>query len=137
MDFNADTIATAVPKNILHILILQRQSDVIEAIELYNKAKFQEQHPPALWATVKARFKSFFYQIEGAVYRDDSFLKKENIKTFEGLKKQIDELKEDNFEEVLLTLNRWLDVKGITKVDTGVSYDPRKVEDENELRGLQ
>lgn len=126
-DIKVQTQATP-PTETLKIIILQRRNTCINAIQDYFKRVHANSTPPA--HLVKAPIEALFLEIEPAL---------ERTITADAYKKY----KEDVFKgdantciNAFRSMNKWLDQRNITRVDTGRKIDTTNVEEENEEKGL-
>ena len=126
VDFNSDNTITTAPNHILKILILQRRNDVIEALEVYHKNKFQGGNPYTY--EVKSRIKSLYYEIRAVLERT---LKKEEL---EKLRKLIDSNEEKELLNAFEQIDDLLDRKKLTRIDSIVEYDYKDIEGENTFK---
>lgn len=129
MDYNNNEGSiTTTPHNLVKILILQRRSDVISAIEAYNKIKFQARRRSELSThDLRATLTSLYYEIEAILRRTDR--KKADLiyKALSNPAAQYAKL-----IRVYQYLNKFLDDKELIRIDTKKSYDRTSIEQENQ-----
>lgn len=130
MDFNSEATIGKAPEEVLKLMILERRSYVIDAIEGYYKFKHQGVNPQI--NIVISRIKGLYYEIAGALQR--SISKKE----FSELKEKLfkDKLNIQDAEEIFNTIQEWLDTKHVTRFDTRTQYNKTSTETENKHKGL-
>jgi hypothetical protein len=135
------TMASSVPKQLLNIIILQRQSDFIEAYEVYQKNLTKETVSVSDFPRVRARLISLFIHCQPGLKRDGLFFNRRDAeyKSYDKFKKALFGLDIGQDEELLnllFFLNEWIDFKGVTKFDTNPNYDFGDVEAENAVNGV-
>ena len=129
VDFNSDATVGSSPKNILAILLLQRQNDFLEALEK-DEVETANKRDPTLSITI-SRLKTLFLQSKQLLNRQ---LQKEE---FEKLHAQVN--KAYTIKEILEaydTIDKALDKAKITRIDTKTPYDSRSIEAENNVKNL-
>ena len=128
VDFNNEATIGTPAIDITRVLLLQRQNDVVEAVEHINKLDGTEQSEDI--NIIRARMFSLYLQMSGMLKRQ---LKPEQI----DILKEV--LKKGNKEELieqLLILNDVLDNIKLTRIDTKVVYNSTYVEKENDAKSL-
>jgi len=127
VDFNNETTVGTPALDVVKIIILQRQFDLIEAWESYNKKNTETDADPNIF---QARLFSLFMQIEALLHR--RFKKEE----YEELYKLVRSHKVADSEKAYLIINRELDNLNLTKIDIRRKIDTTRVENENREKGL-
>lgn len=128
VDFNNDSTITRSAKDILAVLIIEKRTYVIDAIEQYIKDKSRGIHPSI--SIVKARLHSFYIEILPSIaksYNDDEHKKLYALITSTNIEDLI-----KGFNE----LSNYLYVKKLIMWDSMRQYDPSSAEQENEFHGL-
>ena len=128
VDFNNDATIGTPRTEILSVLILQRRNDVIEAIESFKKAVYQNSDGH-LWL-VRSRLLSLFLEVRSALRNSmpaDKFVVLENG------------VLSENFSDLgtaFFTIDEWLYDKKITKIDTRKDVDVDDIEEVNRSHGM-
>jgi len=129
VNFNNETTVTTAAGDVVKILLLQRRADLFEALEKYNKEKYQG--VASGLSIVKARLFTLFLEMQGAMKRK---LKEDEYIEHLGTIKDSSEI-EPILDEIYF-LNEQLDKMGLTKIDTRKQYDDTNAETENKIKGL-
>lgn len=129
VNFNSDSTVSTPAADIIRILILQRRNDLIEAMESYYK--IAEQGSDVDIFVIKARLKSFYWEIEAALSRNLS------DEEFDKMKEKVFSAKDiKTIEEVYEFINEFLDKMRLIRIDTRQQYDSIRVTQEDEAHGL-
>lgn len=130
VDFDNETTVGMPAVDVERILILERRYNLFEALEKFNRSRMIGAEGDM--SIVRARLFSMFLEIDAMLKRqmqDEDFTK---------LKRQI--MSTDATEEEMLTsiqtINEILDKVQLTRIDTRIRYDSRRVEVENDQKGL-
>lgn len=127
VDFNSEITVSTPSADIVKILILQRRSDVFDAYESLQKDDNSGINTNSL-AIVKARLYTLFLELQPMLRR-----KKSSIEYNQLLKDVKDESK---IEEVIFTLNDFIDTMKITRIDNRKEYDSTRAEAHNKVMGF-
>lgn len=128
VDFNNEATVSTPAVDVVRILILQRRSDLFEALERYNKTEYQGAQSDI--SIVRARLVSLFMELQAGIRRrtkDD----KEYIK----LKSKIYSSNPDNILEAIEYLNGYLDDMKLTRVDNKPNVNKKSWEAVNNAYG--
>lgn len=121
------TVASG-PTELLKIIILERRKFLIDAIEHYNRRKFDNRS--ASISNIRAEMISLFLEIQAALRRD---YKDEEYKELYGM---VNSKEPDVLLDAFFQINQWLDEKKLIRVDTKKQYDSTRVESENREKSL-
>lgn len=120
----------AVPAyDLLRILILQRRDNFLEALEAFNRAKYQGVQARSY--EVKARLISYYEELHSALTAD---MEDDKVKEFE---KKIYSDEVDELVQAYREINKFLYDKKLTQFDTKIRYDSTRAEKENSTRGMR
>lgn len=124
----AETVAIP-PADILKIQILNRRDSVLTAIEDQEERSIRTGDRETGSHKVKAKIKSFFYALEPALERWTSA---------EELKAMREDIQGDyqSVKSSFRKINKYLDAKNITKMDTEKAYNSANMEEENDIKGV-
>jgi len=128
VDFNNETTIGTPAVDIMRVLILQRRSDAIEAIEFYKKKQASGVIVDS--SSIQSRLFSLFLEVEETLKRH---LSEVDIKSLE------DSLGSKNLDTLIdcfRKINTILDAIKLTRIDTGKVYDYGNIEEENKVKGL-
>ena len=129
VDFDNQTTIGTPASDVVKILILQRRADLFEALEFYNKKKFQGVDLDL--AIVKARIITLWVELEETLHRK---MKKDD---YDRLKKNIQSDKEETLIDCIIELNRFIgDKLRLTRLDTRQQYDSTRADTENKAKGI-
>ena len=126
VDFNSDATVGSTPTKILNILVIQRQSDFLEAYE--TQIKESQSNRTANIPLVKSRLLTFYLQC--------SELLKRQVKNCDIRQKITDANNLTAIEDAYNTISEALDKARITRIDTKTPYDSRNIEEENKTKNL-
>lgn len=127
VDFNNEATIGTPAVDVVRILILQRRSDFIEALERYNKMEYQNTSPDI--SIVKARLVSLFLELQAGLKRR---LKKES---YTELMAKVYHEDMAQVLEAFNYLNEYLDDIRLTRLDNRPKADKTKWEDVNKAYG--
>ena len=129
VDFNNETTIGTPAVDVVRILILQRRSDLIEAIERHNKISFQGSDTDG--AVIRARLISLFIEVQAGLKR------RLVAQDYEALKKRVYDPNADydTIMECLEYINSYLDELRLTRIDTKPLVDKTKWEEHNQAYG--
>jgi len=127
VDFNNDTTIGTPAIDVVRILVLQRRSDLFEAIERYNKLDYQGTTPDI--AIVRARLVSLFLEIQASLKRR---LKQQE---YDQLKEKIYSPDIVDIMDGVYYLNEYLDNMRLTRLDNRPHVDKTKWEEVNKAYG--
>lgn len=128
VDFNDGTTAGLPRQDILHLIMLERHYNVIEAFEAYDKLDFRGAQGDL--AVVKSRLLSLFRTLQSAL--------KNSLeeKKFVFLSKLRDYNNYKDIQVCFEIINDWLYEKNLTKLDTRILIKSGNIEKKNKLMGL-
>lgn len=127
VDFNNEVTVSTPASDVVRILVLQRRSDLFEALERYNKMDFQGIAQDN--SVVKARLITLFLELQGGLKRR---LKPE---IYEDLKNNIFDNDKDKIIKAVYYLNEYLDEIRLTRLDNRPNVDSIKWEEVNKAYG--
>lgn len=128
VDFDNEATITRAPAEIVKIMLLERRKYLIDSLEFYYKQRLQKIEPKKY--IVGARLTALFYEIYEELERH---YKKEE---FIELEKNVLSYDFDKMLQAIKLINRWFDLKRLTRIDTIKPYDSTMVETENLAKGL-
>lgn len=128
VNFNNESTITRAPKNILEILIIEKRSYFLDALEQYYKDKFNNRNPTN--SVIRARLITLFLDIKTSITRSRD---KEEV---EVLKDKVMSKNTDDLLEAFDIISDYLDSKKLLQWDSMKTYDPGSVEEENKFHGL-
>jgi hypothetical protein len=128
VDFDNEATVGTPAADIVRILILQRRSDLFEALEAYRKRDYLGASSDI--STVRARLNTLFLEIQGTLKRR---LKEEEYK---DLLIKIGSNKEEEILGAIYFLNEYLDALKLTRIDTRKEYDKTRVEHEHKAKRM-
>jgi len=128
VDFNNEATISTPAVDIVRVLILQRHSDALDAIEFYKKKTLGGVAYPT--DVMASRIYSLYLQNIKPIQRNIS---KED---FKQLEKDVNSIEEADLIKAFLIINGVLDELRLTKIDTGKKHDTTNVEEENHVKGL-
>lgn len=130
VDFDNETTIGTPAVDVQRIVILERRYNLFEALEAFNRNRMRG--IDADLAIVRARLATMFLEVAELLERN---LDK---KDYAALKKGIygAEATEEEMLNAIETINRILDKVQLTKIDTKVKYDSRRVEVENQAKSI-
>lgn len=128
VDFNNDTTIGTPASDVEKISILQRRYDFIEAWEDYKKKKYRGIASPT--DVIKVRLMSLFLEIQAMLKR------RQKAEDYKDLYDKCMGGKDDKaILEAFITINEFIDVLRLTRIDTQKIYDSLDVEAENMEKG--
>ena len=127
VDFNNDVTIGTPAVDVVRILILQRRSDLIEALEKFNKMEYQNAGPDI--SVVRARLVSLFIELQAGLRRR---LKE---KDFNSLEKAMGVGDKNNILYCINFLNGYLDEIRLIRLDNKPNVDKTKWEEVNKAYG--
>lgn len=128
VDFNNDNTIGTPAVDIVRVLILEKRTNVIEALETINKRDSTDNYDNSL---LKSRMQSLFWEMQGMLER------KKNHKDHKESIQEINHVlfsKKPTLEELMKVfgiLNLYLDDIRLTRIDNNTQYDRRRVENVN------
>jgi hypothetical protein len=129
VNFNSDSTVSAPAADIMRILILQRRNDLLEAMESFYKV--QDHGAEAEVFVVKARLKTFFWEVQAAIKRNS---KEDEYTILETAVLTAQDI--TTIEDLYKKLNEYLDKLRLIRIDTRSQYDSLRVTQEDEAHGL-
>lgn len=124
VNFNNDTTIGTSATDIMRVLILEKRTNIIEALENINKKGLTDVYDLHI---LKARIQSLYWELEGMLFR--------NMKPEELIKLKENVFNTANKKELLLetfsNLNMFLDTLQLTRIDTRINVDRKRVENVN------
>lgn len=127
VEFNNEAILSADKFHINNVLSIQRHAYVIDALEKYERLKFQNANSPA--HIVKSAIYSLYRQVR-------SNLRKVNIEEAKKIESLLKTKEFDNFLEAWEMIDDWLFDSGATQFVRIKDYDPTDPLAEDEAFGL-
>lgn len=127
VNFNNDTTVGTPAVDVVRILILQRRSDVIEALEQYNKMEYKCLDPDL--SVVRARLYSLFIELQAGLKRR---LKPD---IYSKLEQDIYSPEKNKILEALVFINGYLDDIRLIRLDNKPHVDGTSWEDVNKAYG--
>jgi len=129
VNFNNETIVGIPAADIERLLICQRRSDVLEALEDYKKRRFQGSNTNL--SIVRARLITYFLEIQALFKRRTTPTEYKDFWT-----KIKESQSETDIYDMVMTLSELLDKIGLIKVDTKKVINTADTEAENREEGL-
>jgi hypothetical protein len=129
VDFNNDATVSTSAGDVVKIVILERRYNLIEALEKYNNAEALGMDNSRELAILKSRLFSLFIEIEPIIQRQ---VKEDDYK---NLKRLLFSEEFKDFLEAVFIINATLDKVKLTRIDTGLNFDRRKMEQANTVKG--
>lgn len=130
VDFKDERTVTTPSWEILKLLALEKRENLMLAIEFYFKHKYDDQVLEQDINIVRGRLWCLYYELEAWLKRsyDDVLLASFRVK--------IDSKDIVEVFEVVTFINKFMDDKKLTRIDTRNVYDKTRVEVENEQSEL-
>lgn len=131
VDFNLGETIGKAPEELTKLMILERRSFIIDALEGYYK--FRHQGVQADSYVVISRIKALYYELAGTLERNL------NAQELKELKEKLfqDKVTIEQAIEVFDRLQKFLDDKHVTRFDTRTQYIKTRTENENKVKGLK
>jgi len=120
VDFNNDATIGTPAVDVVRILILQRRSDLFEALEQYNKQEIRGIQCDL--AVVRSRLISLFYELQSGLKRRSTVEEYNSI--VEGLKSD----KIDDVKKIISKVNHYLDEIRLIRLDNKPHVDKKNWE---------
>lgn len=127
VDFNNEATIGTPAVDVVRILILQRRSDLIEALEQYNKMEYRNASPDL--SIVRARLVSLYIELRAGLKRR---LKKEE---FTSIEKAMGQSEKDRILYCVNYLNGYLDDMRLIRLDNKPNVNKTKWEEVNKAYG--
>jgi len=127
VDFNNEAILSADKFHVNNMLSIQRHAFVIDALEKYERVKFQNANSPS--HIVKSAIYSLYRQIR-------SNLRKVNVEQAEKIELLLNSKSFESFLEAFYLIDDWLFDSGATQFVRIKDYDPTDPLAEDEAFGL-
>lgn len=132
VDFNNESTITRNVRDILEIQIIERQTYVIDAIEVYNKNKYDNRIVPLSY--VRSRLYSYYMILKPSLINEYADVKEETI--LDKINKLVKSDKYDDIIECFELLNNYIYKKNLIKWDSMKTYNKQSIEEENKFHGL-
>lgn len=131
VDFNNDTTITRNARDILEILIIEKRTYFIDALEEYHKLKYNGR--VASLDYVRSRLYSFYLELKPSLENEFNN-KPDTILT------KVDELitskDYDNIIKCFELLSNYIYSKNLIKWDSMKTYNRQSIEEENKFHGM-
>jgi len=136
VDFDNDATVGTPPLDLVRILILQRHYDVLEALELYFKQKYNGQEMNI--GLLRARMITLFYQLQAVLKRKLKETNKNKKTEYQILFEQVSnegEVLEEDILSAFETINTLLDDLHLTRFDTKLNIRSASAVVQDKARG--
>lgn len=127
VDFNNEVTVGTPAVDVVRILILQRRSDLIEALERYNKQEYQNSTPDI--SVVRARLVSLFIELQAGLKR------RLKVKQYEDLLEKVYAGDKESIYWCIDYINNYLDEIRLTRLDNKPQVDKTNWEEHNKAYG--
>lgn len=121
------------PKIVIQLAILQRKHAIIDLIRDYYVR--ERNGSGTNGSLLGAEIHAFYVYLEPMLYRWLSERTKDRKISFDELKSMILSKDLDSNIKGFRVMNQYLDIKNITKVDTGIDYDSEDTDIEDQMVG--
>ena len=128
VDFNSEATVTTPSWELLKVLALEKRENLLLSVEFFFKNKLANEDVEHELNIIRARLWCLYYELEAWMLR--------NNQDVLSLRSQISSKSEVEVLAAVSAVNKFMDDKGLTKIDTKSVYNKMRTEEENERREL-